>query len=272
MIPSLKAGGDIKLGAIDLKNLTTDVYSLDALEIVKQNLFRIIRQQETTLSVNGTAVIRMSLFQAGQVYGMSSMLGYSLRNFDDRFQLERLAAGWGKGRSKLPGKIPFAKTLQDYIATFGPAEARRMTSLASMEARMAMELQVSALFGPLNVLQEKLKTAVGEVTSLEDANRKLKQAINDDKVESIRITVDDLTRLVLEAVAYGALLRDAECEAGSIYELTPMPRPEDDDGEPAKLKLPTPKGPKSPDLLKLKKPASTKSKTIPANQPRVPAR
>ncbi|CAK8998232.1 Uncharacterized protein SCF082_LOCUS5549, partial [Durusdinium trenchii] len=40
-------------------------------------------------------------------------------------------------------------------------------------------------------------------------------------VESLRLTSDDLRRLVLEAVAYGSLLNDSEKQFDSIYELTP---------------------------------------------------
>lgn len=283
MIHSLKTGGDVNFSAINLTNLTTDVYSIDALEIVKKNLFGIIRQQATTTSVNGTAVLRMSLFQAGQVYGMSAMLGYSLRNFDQRYQLEKLTkdfGGWGKRGAVFSGANPFAKdrkaaqSLEEYIASFSPAEARRMTSLASMEVRMAMELQVTALFGSLSALQKNLKNAVGNVTSLEEANRKLQQAIDDDKVETIRITVDDLTRIVLEAVAYGALLRDAENEADIMYKLTPRPDDEPpEEGVPARLKPPAPKNPTSgamalPTPIRKTMPTTRKRKP----KPKAPAR
>jgi len=42
LIPTLKAGGDVRFGSIDLKALTNDIYSKDALELVKEHLFRII--------------------------------------------------------------------------------------------------------------------------------------------------------------------------------------------------------------------------------------
>merc|ERR550532_836016 len=79
-----------------------------------------------------------------------------------------------------------------------------MTSIASVEAQMAMEAQVTALFGDLRVLKGKLE-----------------QAIQRNEVASLRITSDDLRRLVLEAVAYGALLIDMEKQVDTLYELTP---------------------------------------------------
>jgi len=42
LIPALKEGGDVRFGNIDLKALTSDIYSQDALELVREHLFRII--------------------------------------------------------------------------------------------------------------------------------------------------------------------------------------------------------------------------------------
>merc|ERR1712118_387522 len=86
-----------------------------------------------------------------------------------------------------------------------------------------MELQITALFGDLRALKEKFVSALGQVTSPEEAQRKLVQAVLNDEVETVRLTSDDLTRLVLEAVAYGSLLNDAEKQLNMVYELTPRP-------------------------------------------------
>ncbi|CAE7942457.1 unnamed protein product [Symbiodinium necroappetens] len=59
------------------------------------------------------------------------------------------------------------------------------------------------------------------VNSPEEATMKLEKAIKSKEVESLRITSDDLRRLVLEAVAFGSLLNDSEKQFDSIYELTP---------------------------------------------------
>merc|ERR1719235_2624079 len=192
---------------------------------------------------------------------MSALLGYSLRNFDARFQVEKLmynAGAWGHGESlnewddeDPTEKNPFAKDsraaerMENYISSFGPEEARRMTSVASVEARMAMEMHISSLFGDLSKLQEEVQSAVGVVSSVQEANLKLMQAVAGHKVKTLRITSDDLTRLVLEAMAYGALLRDAENHVSSTYELTPyLPRGDDDGGViPVRPKLPQPLSP-----------------------------
>lgn len=230
LIPTLRGGGNVKFGALDLKGLTTDVYSQDALELVREHLFRIIGQQGSTDFMGGMAVVQIALFQVGQVYAMSSLFGYYLRRVDARYQLEKLAGNfgaWGEESSGEPAANPFeddkegAQSLKDYINDFGPEEVQRMTTIASVEAQMAMEQQVTALFGDLRVLKEKLVNALGMSTSAQEATRKLEQAIQANEVESLRITSDDLRRLVLEAVAYGALLNDAEKQVDTSYELTP---------------------------------------------------
>jgi len=230
LIPPLKAGGDVKLGAVNLKGLTTDIYSADALELVRDHLFRIIGQQGSASFMGGLAVVQIALYQAGQVYAMSSLFGYYLRRVDARYQLEMLAGNFQAGGDVSPsdaGKDPFegdegaVQSLKDYIAGFGPQEVQRMTTIASVEAQMAMESQVTALFGDLRVLKEKLVNTLGRVRSNEEANEKLQRAIRENEVESLRITSDDLRRMVLEAVAYGALLNDSEKQVDSIYELTP---------------------------------------------------
>merc|ERR1711957_652646 len=96
-----------------------------------------------------------------------------------------------------------------------------MTTIASVEAQMAMEAQVLALYGDLRVLKETLVQEVGMVRSNEEATQKLQKAIEENKVESIRITSDDLRRVVLESVAFGSLLYESEKSADNIYELRP---------------------------------------------------
>eukprot|EP00440_Ansanella_granifera_P015807 gb/GFBE01017169.1/.p1 GENE.gb/GFBE01017169.1/~~gb/GFBE01017169.1/.p1 ORF type:complete len:430 (+),score=126.65 gb/GFBE01017169.1/:1-1290(+) len=229
LIPALKGGGDVKFGNIDLKGLTTDIYSKDALELVRDHLFRIIGQQGNPSFMGGMGVVQIAMFQAGQVYAMSAMFGYYLRRVDARYQLEKLAGNFGAWGDKAPETTddPFsedkgaADSLKGYISSFGPDEVQSMWAVTSVEAQMAMESQVTALFGDLRALKEKLVNALGMVSSPEEATVKLEQAIKKDEVESLRITSDDLRRLVLEAVAYGSLLNDQEKQVDSLYELTP---------------------------------------------------
>jgi len=229
LIPPLKGGGDIKLGhaGVNIKALT-DIYSSDALNLVKEHLFGILGQQSTPLGTQ--AIVQIALFQAGQVYAMSAIFGYYLRRVDARYQLEKLAGSFGGFGETAPAKgvkKPFGddeealKSLKSYVESFSPEEAQRMTAIASVEAQMAMETQVLALFGDLRILKEALVQAVGMVISNEEATQKLQKAIEEKKVESIRFTSEDLRRVVLEAVAFGSLLYESEKQADSFYELTP---------------------------------------------------
>ncbi|CAJ1386028.1 unnamed protein product [Effrenium voratum] len=229
LIPALKEGGDVKFGNVDLKGLTTDIYSQDALELVREHLFRIIGQQGNPTFAGGLGVVQIALFQAGQVYAMSAMFGYYLRRVDQRYQLEKLAGNFGAWGEEAPETTsnPFtedqgaADSLKAYITSFGPDEVQSMWSVTSVEAQMAMESQVTALFGDLRALKEKLVNVLGMVNSPEEATMKLEQAIKTKEVESLKLTSDDLRRLVLEAVAYGSLLNDSEKQFDSVYELTP---------------------------------------------------
>lgn len=230
LIRPLKGGGNVKFGMLDLKALTADVYSADALALVREHLFRIIGQEGDAAFMGGLAVVQIALFQVGQVYAMSALFGYYLRRADSRYQLEKLAGGFGEQASSLESATRDlfsqdagdVKSLKDYISNFGPEEVQRVSSIASVEAQMAMELQVTALYGDLRILKEKLVEALGMSRSPEEATRKLEQAIQNEEVESLRIKSDDLRRLVLEAVAFGALLNDSERQVDMHYELTPV--------------------------------------------------
>eukprot|EP00929_Paragymnodinium_shiwhaense_P001382 TRINITY_DN101610_c0_g1_i1.p1 TRINITY_DN101610_c0_g1~~TRINITY_DN101610_c0_g1_i1.p1 ORF type:complete len:432 (-),score=103.89 TRINITY_DN101610_c0_g1_i1:129-1424(-) len=229
LIPPLKDGGDVRFGGpVNLQGLT-DIYSQEAVELVKEHLFGILGAQGNPFGP--AAVVQIALFQCGQVYAMSALFGYYVRRVDARFQLEKLAGAfgaWGDENAEPKavelGDEAVSQSLRDYVTTFGPEELQRMRSIATVEAQMAMETQVSSLFGDLRVLKNKLLEAVGMVMSNEEATQKLQKAIEEKKVESVRITTDDLRRLVLEAVAFGALLYESEKEADTFYELTPSGR------------------------------------------------
>jgi len=212
LVDSMQSGGVVSFGKnVKLEGLY-DIYSKDALELVREHLFQIIGQN----SDMAMSVVQIALFQAGQVYAMSVLFGYYVRRVDARYQLEKLlnsnlSDGDGDG-------------LKFYVSNFGPDEMTKMTKIASAEAQLAMERQVSALFGDLRDLKEKLLEAVGMVASNQEASMKLQEAIENQEVQSMRITSSDLKRMVLEAVAFGALLYDSEKQVDGLYELTPSGR------------------------------------------------
>lgn len=233
LIPPLKGGGIVQFGSLDLKGLTTDVYSQDALELVREHLFGMIghHQGMTSQFMASFATVQIALFQVGQVYAMSAIFGYNLRRLDARFQLEKLAQAGSRDIETDGARLPFlegeaeedVESLKEYIRSLGHHEFSLKNSMTSMslEAYKTLEHQVVSLFGNMHRLKEKLIRALGRVQSPEEATRQLEAAIHRGDVESIRITVDHLRRLVLEAVAFGALLSDSEKEVDSLYELTP---------------------------------------------------
>merc|ERR1712078_642586 len=87
----------------------------------------------------------------------------------------------------------------DYVQSFGPEDAQQMTTVLSVEAT-----------GPLE--------------SPHEAQDKMRELIATDQVETLRMTADDLKRMVLEAVSFGTLLNEAEKKIDGVYELTPAPR------------------------------------------------
>lgn len=242
-IPPVKFGGDVRFSADgdQLRGLT-ELYSLDALELVRDYLYNLINAQARDPARGGSLLI--ALFQAGQVYAMSALFGYHLRGADTRYQLEKLMWSFGDSKQRLRNshdgprprrraaprwmELAWAKgeeradlSLKDYIASFGQEELQHIRSMASREAQVAMELQVAAVFGDLRKLKEKLLWAVGKPKSDADASAKLQAAILTGKVESIRISATDLRRLILEAVGFGSALYDSEREVGTVFDLTP---------------------------------------------------
>jgi hypothetical protein len=222
LLPPLKEGGYVSAGQVDLKKLTSEIYSKEALELVREHLFQFMGQANAPFG----AQIMMPLFQAGQVYAMSAIFGYYLRQVDARFQLEKLAGSFGAWGDEDPpkqfdGDEESTKSLKDYVAGFNEDEIKRMTNIASSEARMAMEAQTAALFGDLRALKEKLVEVVGMVFDEQEANEKVTQAMQSGDIKALRLTSQDLQRLVLEAVAFGSLLSDAEKQVDAVYELTP---------------------------------------------------
>jgi hypothetical protein len=145
-------------------------------------------------------VVKIALFEVFRMYLDFCTVGYSLRSANTRFQLTKLLGGVGD-------QGEYAT-----ISSLGPGELERMSLEISVEARMAMELQFTGLFGDVIDLESKFN-------KLSD---RLGQAIEDGDVANLRLSTVDLVRLMLEAAAYGALLNDAEKQINCVYELEPL--------------------------------------------------
>jgi len=220
MVPALE--GDLEFREVNLKNLATSLYSEDAVDLVKEHVLSVIGDYD---HLSRDFPLRVALLQVAYLYGMSSLFGYGLRGADLRFQLERRLAGAFDVPSDLATSLPGAssRSLREYIAGFGPDEALQATAINSLEAEAVLHKRVSGLFGDLRHLERGLIKVLGPALSLggEGAAARLCEAIQNGEVTSVSLTVSDMRRLALEGAAFGFLVRDAEAQVDSTYELTP---------------------------------------------------
>ncbi|QDZ19540.1 DUF760 domain-containing protein [Chloropicon primus] len=236
-------------GNSDLENLTKGVHSVESLEMVRSHLMQVLSGPTGSPPPNLNSVLKISKLQAAQVYAASVMFGYFLRRVDARFQLEKAmgllndinsdaverlenifgqasaAESWDEdaeafvqSRAEQPKEVPVAKPrskLQEYIETFDQQTLQETAQILSKEGSTLVERQTRGLFGDINELQEEIKRALGDagndvLSSPEDLLLKLQEVIASGEVKSLTLTVAAQRRVVLEAVAFGAFLRDIE--------------------------------------------------------------
>ena len=240
----------------DLTALTEGVHSAEALDLVKDHVRGALGPASTAFS---NAVLRMSRLQAAQVYAASVLFGYFLRRVDSRFQLERAAgllpgdavarlealfsaadaadAGAGTDLDAATPVDPAAvaaaaaaasprggSALRAYIESFDADALASTARVVSAEGGALVEAQVQALFGDLGALQRQMAEAVGDdAASMDDLMARVQKAVAAGTVDTVALTAGTQRRAVLEAVAYGAFLRDVEAhiEADHAGLLTP---------------------------------------------------
>lgn len=234
LVRPMREGGAVDLGETDLRPLTEGVHSPQALDAVEAHLagsFGPASGGGSMPTDRANRPMRVSLFSAGQAYAMSSLYGYVLRRAEGRLQLEsRLSGGASGGDDLEPGR------LQRYIDKAGPGWFQ--DEMSTVEAQEALQAQVEALFGSLRRLNDELIDAVqrhGAATSAA-----LQTVVETGEVAFLQLSVRQFRRLLLEAVAFGSLLHEAEAEIQRGYELSPATSsrlgefgvPTDDQGRP----------------------------------------
>merc|ERR1712003_126145 len=237
-------------GNSDLESLTKGVHSVESLEMVRSHLMQVLSGSTGSPPPNLNSVLKISKLQAAQVYAASVMFGYFLRRVDARFQLEKAMGllndknsdaveklenifnqasaveSWDESAEEfveqmaeqarldaLQGK-PKSK-LQEYIETFDQQTLQETAQILSKEGSTLVERQTRGLFGDINELQEEIKRALGGddqdvLSSPQDLLMRLQEVIATGEVRSLTLTVAAQRRVVLEAVAFGAFLRDIE--------------------------------------------------------------
>lgn len=211
---SLKEGGRAVLELRHYREsaLTLELHKPEVLAAIEEHVARTIPSATSWTS----ELVQLPLFSAGQVYAMSLLYGYVLERALARLQLERqlgllVDQQTGDGHS-----------LTTYLDSIGPGPFQDM--MVSLEAHVAAELQVSALFGDLLQLKGDLRDKVSSrAISKSNVKAALEEVVASGEVKSLQLTFQEFRRLLLEALAFGSLLRLAEVQAQQLGELTAAP-------------------------------------------------
>jgi len=121
-------------------------------------------------------------------------------------------------------------TLKQYIQSFDAATLAETARVVSLEGVVLAERQTGALFGSVETLAREMQSALEEggepITSPEELMRRVEVVVGGGKVATVTLPVATQRRVVLEAVAFGSFLRDAEAfvDARDGRLLTPAPR------------------------------------------------
>lgn len=230
MIPKVSATSD-PAGRVDFwpnqEHKLESVHSTEAFEMIQSHLSLVLGER-----VVGPldTIVQISKIKLGKLYAASIMYGYFLKRVDQRFQLERsmntLPEGFKEEVSfQQPApQSPFwdpdslirimpddsdegildsreakAYRLRSYVMYLDAETLQRYATIRSKEAISLIEKQTQALFGRPDI-------RIAEDGSLDTSND-----------EVVAVTFSGLTMLVLEAVAFGSFLWDAEGYVESKY-------------------------------------------------------
>ena len=233
MIPKITETSD-PTGRVDFwpnqEQKLESVHSPEAFEMIQSHLSLVLGER-----FDGplTSIVEMSKIKLGKLYAASIMYGYFLKRVDERFQLERtmktLPEAFTRDFDKsLPGNqlwdpdslimippddegvgdsVGFMDTdggksnrLRSYVMYLDSETLQKYATLRSKEAISLIEKQTQALFGKPDI-------RIADDGSID--------TLND---EVITVTFSGLTMLVLEAVAFGSFLWDAESYVESKYQ------------------------------------------------------
>ena len=105
-------------------------------------------------------------------------------------------------------------TLKQYIQSFDQNALAETARIVSMEGVTLAERQTGALFGSIEDLAMEMQRALEEggepITSPDQLMSRVQDVVGGGKVKTLTLPVATQRRVVLEAVAFGTFLRDAE--------------------------------------------------------------
>ncbi|XP_010261560.1 PREDICTED: UV-B-induced protein At3g17800, chloroplastic [Nelumbo nucifera] len=228
MIPPISVPSSDPTGRVDLwpnqEQKLESVHSPEAFEMIQSHLSLVLGDR---LVGPLDTIVQISKLKLGKLYAASIMYGYFLKRVDQRFQLERtmktLPDGFDEdqvlkdpapenqlwdadslirispddGDSDGDGDIlgsgeTKSYRLRSYVMYLDAETLQRYATVRTKEAISLIEKQTQALFGRPDI-------RIAEDGSLDTSND-----------EMIGLTFSGLTMLVLEAVAFGSFLWDAE--------------------------------------------------------------
>ncbi|XP_031267149.1 UV-B-induced protein At3g17800, chloroplastic [Pistacia vera] len=235
MIPRITATAD-PVGRVDFwpnqEQKLESVHSPEAFEMIQSHLSLVLGERMVGPL---DTIVEISKIKLGKLYAASIMYGYFLRRVDQRFQLERtmntLPEGFNKDRARYEDPSPGIRLwdpdsliriqpdddgdsdiggfmdgsdsksyrLRSYVMYLDAETLQRYATIRSKEAISLIEKQTQALFGR------------PDIRILEDGS------IDTSNDEVVALTFSGLTMLVLEAVAFGSFLWDAETDVESKY-------------------------------------------------------
>ncbi|KAM1145458.1 hypothetical protein PS1_037790 [Malus domestica] len=222
MIPKISETSD-PTGRVDFwpnqEKKLESVHSPEAYEMIQSHLSLVLGER---LVGPLSSMVEISKIKLGKLYAASIMYGYFLKRVDERFQLERTMNTLPEGFTADPAPanqlwdpdslIRIAPEgasdsdsdsksyrLRSYVTYLDAETLQRYATIRSKEAISLIENQTQALFGKPDIRI----AADGSIDAPND--------------EVIALTFSGLTMLILEAVAFGSFLWDAETYVESRY-------------------------------------------------------
>ena len=159
------------------------------------------------------------------VWGDSSVIAADQAVGFEKHLIEEALAEQSAEEREEAGRVP----LQMFVEAMTPALRASSARLAATESVDVLALHVDALFGPADVLSARLAAALDAELSPPDARRSrspdarmraVQRAAMNGDIDIVRMPLDALRYLVVEAAAFGAALRDAEAEADGFELVT----------------------------------------------------
>lgn len=237
MIPRISSTSSEPTGRVDFwpnqEQKLESVHSPEAFEMIQSHLSLVLGERLVGPLQTLTEISKIKL---GKLYAASIMYGYFLKRVDQRYQLERtmktLPKDFGKREARLEDPSPTNQLwdpnslirmfpdegggtfeevdpmvsgeeksyrLKSYVMYLDGETLQRYATIRSKEAISLIEKQTQALFGRPDI-------TLSEDGSIETHND-----------EMLNLTFSGLAMLVLEAVAFGSFLWDAEEYVESKY-------------------------------------------------------